>query len=166
MITEAQVSDNSCRGVESPSAVPWSQPSSTAARRAVAYYRHSAQDRQENSVEIQQDQVRKFAEEHGIEIVAEFADRGKSGPSIEGRDGFSTMLHDYVEGGEADFEFVLVLDVSRWGRFQETDLTVRKGQTLRTCAATPIGATASHQSRRNGDRHFCLAAGPLTCFMC
>jgi hypothetical protein len=30
------------------------------ALRAVAYYRHSAQDRQENSVSIQQEQVRLF----------------------------------------------------------------------------------------------------------
>jgi len=33
------------------------------------------------------------------------------------------MLQEYVVGGKADFEFVLVLDVSRWGRFQETDLS-------------------------------------------
>lgn len=31
--------------------------------RAVAYYRHSAQDRQENSIPIQQDQVREWAAE-------------------------------------------------------------------------------------------------------
>ena len=47
---------------------------------AVAYYRHSAQDRQENSIPIQQDQVRQFAEEHGIEIIKEFADAGKNAP--------------------------------------------------------------------------------------
>ena len=47
--------------------------------RAVAYYRHSAQDRQENSIPIQQEQVREWAEEHGIEIIKEFADAGKSG---------------------------------------------------------------------------------------
>lgn len=46
---------------------------------AVAYYRHSAQDRQENSIPIQQEQVRQFAEEHGIEIIEEFADSGDSG---------------------------------------------------------------------------------------
>jgi len=101
----------------------WTKAKKTPTRRAVAYYRHSAQDRQENSVEIQQDQVRKFAEENGIEIIKEFADRGKSGLSAEGRDSFNEMLHEYVVGGKAEFEFVLVLDVSRWGRFQETDLS-------------------------------------------
>lgn len=53
--------------------------------RAVAYYRHSAEIGQENSVEIQQDNVVAFAEKHGIEIIHEFADRGKSGLNAEGR---------------------------------------------------------------------------------
>ena len=44
--------------------------------RGVAYYRHSAKDRQENSVAIQQELVQKWARENGVEIVHEFADRG------------------------------------------------------------------------------------------
>jgi DNA invertase Pin-like site-specific DNA recombinase len=103
--------------------MPWEQEKHAAGKKAVAYYRHSAQDRQENSVEIQREQVRQFATEHGIEVIAEFSDRGKSGLSVDGRDGFTTMLRDYVQGGKEEFEYVLVLDVSRWGRFQETDLS-------------------------------------------
>lgn len=53
--------------------------------RAVAYYRHSAQDRQENSIPIQQDQVREWAEKNGVEIIREFADAGKSGLTSEVR---------------------------------------------------------------------------------
>lgn len=101
----------------------WFNSGNTGKYRAVAYYRHSAQDRQENSVEIQQDQVRQFARENEIEIIREFADRGKSGLSTEGRDGFNEMIRDYIEGGKESFEFVLVLDVSRWGRYQDTDLS-------------------------------------------
>ena len=101
----------------------WFNTSKTGKYRAVAYYRHSAQDRQENSVEIQQDQVRQFAKEHDIEIIREFADREKSGLSTEGRDGFNEMISDYIEGEKEAFEFVLVLDVSRWGRYQDTDLS-------------------------------------------
>ena len=101
----------------------WGRPEKKPTRKAVAYYRHSAQDRQENSVELQQEQVRKFAAENAIEIIREFADKGKSGLSVEGRDQFNAMIHDYVETETIDFELVLVLDVSRWGRFQETDLS-------------------------------------------
>lgn len=90
--------------------------------RAVAYYRHSAQDRQENSVAIQQEQVRQWAAENGVDIVHEFADRGKSGLTAEGRDGFNDMMENWVRV-RPDFEFVLCLDVSRWGRFQDIDLS-------------------------------------------
>lgn len=98
----------------------WGKPTTIITKRAVAYYRHSAQDRQENSVEIQQDQVRKFAADNGIEIIKEFIDRGITGIVAEGRDGFNDMLA-YVENDAAAFDYVLILDVSRWGRFQDTD---------------------------------------------
>ena len=89
--------------------------------KAVAYYRHSAEIGQENSVEIQQDSVRAFAEKHDVEIVHEFADRGKSGLNAEGRPAFNEMM-DWVRT-RGDFDLLLVLDVSRWGRFQDTDLS-------------------------------------------
>lgn len=101
---------------------PASTTPATPRFRAVAYYRHSAQDRQENSVAIQQEQVRKWAEENGVEIIHEFADRGKSGLTAEGRDGFNDMMENWVKQ-HGDFEFVLCLDVSRWGRFQDIDLS-------------------------------------------
>ncbi len=89
--------------------------------RAVAYYRHSAEIGQENSVEIQQDNVRSFAAKHDIKIINEFADRGKSGLNAEGRPAFNEMMV-WVQTRN-DFSLVLVLDVSRWGRFQDTDLS-------------------------------------------
>ena len=95
----------------------WTNRRAEPEAKAVAYYRRSAQDRQENSIPIQREQVQKFAQEHDIEIVKEFADHGKSGLSTEGRAGFNEMLEDYVVGGAMDFEYVLVLNVSRWGRF-------------------------------------------------
>lgn len=98
------------------------QTPSVPKRKGVAYYRHSAQDRQENSVAIQQDLVRKWAEENGVDIIHEFADRGKSGLTAEGRDGFNDMMDNWVKKKE-DFDFVLCLDVSRWGRFQDIDLS-------------------------------------------
>ncbi len=52
---------------------------------AVAYYRHSAQDRQENSNPIQREQVREWAEKNGVKIVREFADTGKSSLTADGQ---------------------------------------------------------------------------------
>ena len=104
----------------------WEQAAPTAPQyraRAVAYYRHSAQDRQKNSVEIQSDQVRKWATENAVEILHEFMDRGKSGLTAEGRPEFNNMM-EWVRTRQ-DFEFILVLDVSRWGRFQDIDLSAQ-----------------------------------------
>ena len=96
----------------------WNKTAPTVGRKAVAYYRHSAEDRQEYSIPIQKTQVHKFAQEHGIEIVKEFADYGKSGLSTKGRDEFTKML-ELVADGSAKFDYVLALDVTRWGRFQD-----------------------------------------------
>lgn len=90
--------------------------------RGVAYYRHSARDRQENSVAIQQELVQKWAKDNGVDIIHEFADRGKSGLTAEGRDEFNDMMDEWVKK-RSDFDFVLCLDVSRWGRFQDIDLS-------------------------------------------
>ena len=103
----------------------WTKESDELTRRlrmkAVAYYRHSADIGQENSVEIQQDNIQAFAAKHDIEIIHEFADRAKSGLNAEGRPAFNEMM-EWVQS-RSDFDFVLVLNVSRWGRFQDTDLS-------------------------------------------
>ncbi len=92
--------------------------------RAIAYYRHSAQDRQENSIPIQRDQVREWADKNGVEVVQEFADAGKSGLTSEGRPAFTEMMEEWVKK-RRDFQYILCLDVSRWGRFQDIDLSAQ-----------------------------------------
>ena len=74
--------------------------------RAVAYYRHSAQDRQENSIPIQREQVHEWAEKNGVEIIKEFADHGKSGLTVEGRPEFTEMMEKWVKQRD-DFDYVL-----------------------------------------------------------
>ncbi len=90
-------------------------------KKAVAYYRHSAEDKQENSVPIQREHAEKFSLTHNIEIIHEEADEGKSGLSSD-RPAFKRLLTEWVENPDApDFDYVLVLDVSRWGRYQDMD---------------------------------------------
>jgi DNA invertase Pin-like site-specific DNA recombinase len=100
----------------------WKKTTIQTTSKAVAYYRHSAQDRQEYSIPIQSEQVRKFAAEHGIKIIREFKDHGVSGLSSKGRDQFLEMLQHVAEGPE-EFDYVLALDMSRWGRFQDLVLS-------------------------------------------
>ncbi len=88
---------------------------------AIAYYRHSAEDKQENSVAIQRDHAARFARIHDIEIIHEETDEGKSGLSAN-RAGFQNLFTNWILNDRAPpFEYVLVYDVSRWGRFQNPD---------------------------------------------
>jgi len=90
-------------------------------RKAVAYYRHSAEDKQENSVPLQREQTQAFADKHDIEIIREESDEGKSGLSAS-RPGFERLFDEWVLHESAEqFDYVFVLDWTRWGRWQDTD---------------------------------------------
>lgn len=87
--------------------------------RAAKYVRMST-DLQKYSTENQSIAIRLYAEERGIEIVRTYADEGKSGLRIQGRDALQQLIYD-VKAGNADFTALLVYDVTRWGRFQDAD---------------------------------------------
>lgn len=53
-------------------------------------------------------------------VVRTYADEGRSGVTMKGREALKSLIAD-VQQGRADFEAVLVYDVSRWGRFQDAD---------------------------------------------
>ena len=97
-------------------------------------------DHQQYSTENQADAIRQYAARHDMEIVKTYADAGKSGLSIDGRDALKQLLVD-VQNGTADFSVILVYDISRWGRFQDADeaahneyLCRRAGIDVRYCA--------------------------------
>ena len=87
--------------------------------RAAEYVRMST-EHQQYSTENQADKIREYAAKRGIEIVKTYADAGKSGLSIDGREALQRLIND-VQTGVADFQVILVYDVSRWGRFQDAD---------------------------------------------
>jgi len=87
--------------------------------RAAEYVRMST-EHQKYSTENQGDAIRAYAERHHMEIVRNYSDAGKSGLKIEGRDALRQLIDD-VEGGNTDFDAILVYDISRWGRFQDAD---------------------------------------------
>lgn len=77
-------------------------------------------EHQRYSTENQSDAIKHYAEQRGTEIVRTYSDEGKSGLRIQGRDGLKQLIDD-IQSGKADFEAVLVYDISRWGRFQDAD---------------------------------------------
>nr|WP_258178870.1 recombinase family protein [Burkholderia multivorans] len=87
--------------------------------RAAQYVRMST-EHQQYSTENQADKIREYAARRNIEIVRTYADEGKSGLRIDGRQALQQLIGD-VQAGKADFQIILVYDVSRWGRFQDAD---------------------------------------------
>jgi DNA invertase Pin-like site-specific DNA recombinase len=85
-----------------------------------AQYIRMSTEHQQYSTANQQDVIREYAERRGFEIVRTFADEGKSGLNIAGREALRQLIED-AQSGEVDFATILVYDVSRWGRFQDAD---------------------------------------------
>ncbi|MCH4092020.1 recombinase family protein [Acetobacter sp.] len=87
--------------------------------RAAQYVRMST-DHQKYSTENQAEIIAAYAARRNFQIVRNYADEGRSGLNIAGRDALQRLIGD-VQSGNADFEAVLVYDISRWGRFQDAD---------------------------------------------
>jgi DNA invertase Pin-like site-specific DNA recombinase len=107
--------------------------------RAAQYVRMST-EHQKYSTENQSEAMQQYAARRGIEIVRTYADAGKSGLSLEGRDALKQLIED-VQTKNADFSTILVYDVSRWGRFQDADesayyeyICKRAGISVQYCA--------------------------------
>ena len=87
--------------------------------RAAQYVRMST-EHQQYSIANQIAAIAEYARSHGFEVVRTYSDEGKSGIDLAHRAGLRQLLDDVI-GHSADFRAVLVYDVSRWGRFQDTD---------------------------------------------
>lgn len=126
--------------------------------RAAQYLRMS-RDAQRYSLENQRAQIATYAAANGLDVVATYADAGRSGLRLEGRPSLQELLA-LVLAGKADFEVILVQDVSRWGRFQDSDEAAHyeyvcraAGVDIQYCAeafrnsATPTGSVLKAMKR-------------------
>src|SRR5712672_518866 len=91
-------------------------PQAQKMRRAAQYVRMST-DYQRYSIENQAAAIAAYAQLHELSIVRTYRDEGESGLKIKNRAGLSQLLDD-VRSDHADFDHILVYDISRWGRFQ------------------------------------------------
>ena len=87
--------------------------------RAAQYVRMSA-DHQKYSTENQAAAIAAYAAQRNLTIVHTYADHGRSGVRLDGREELQRLIRD-VQSGQADFKVILVYDISRWGRFQDAD---------------------------------------------
>ena len=81
--------------------------------RAAQYVRMST-EHQKYSTENQAEVIRRYADGRGFEVGRIYEDSGKSGLRLQGRDALRRLINE-VQNGAADFNVVLVYDVSRAG---------------------------------------------------
>jgi DNA invertase Pin-like site-specific DNA recombinase len=84
-----------------------------------AQYLRMSTEHQKYSLENQSAATQKYAEARGFQIVSTYSDPAKSGLVLRRRFGLQQLLRDVV--GTPAYRAILVYDVSRWGRFQDTD---------------------------------------------
>ncbi len=85
-----------------------------------AKYLRMSTERQQYSLMNQSETIAKYAECHGFSVVKTYSDEARTGVSFRQRLGLQTLIQDVVKG-VASYKVILVFDVSRWGRFQDTD---------------------------------------------
>lgn len=86
---------------------------------AVQYLRMST-DHQRYSLANQAAVISAYADAEGFSVVRTYQDAGVSGVTTTKRLGLKDLLRD-VLSPDRSFGTILVLDVSRWGRFQDPD---------------------------------------------
>lgn len=84
-----------------------------------AQYLRMSTEHQQYSLDNQSAAIERYAVLHGFYISHTYSDEAKSGLILKNRSGLRRLLHDAVN--RPPYKIILVYDVSRWGRFQDTD---------------------------------------------
>src|SRR5260370_19854011 len=87
---------------------------------SAAQYLRVSTEQQQYSVINQSAAIDEYARTHGFEVIQTYSDEARSGLTISERPGLRALIED-ITVGRAEFTAILVLDVSRWGRFQDAD---------------------------------------------
>lgn len=119
---------------------PGTENQTVAPAMAAAAYVRMSTEHQQYSTSNQLDRIKEFAARRGLVITKIYADEGKSGLDLRGRESLQRMIADVESGGTA-YRTILAYDVSRWGRFQDADesgyyeyICRRAGITVHYCA--------------------------------
>jgi DNA invertase Pin-like site-specific DNA recombinase len=85
-----------------------------------AQYLRMSTNQQRLSIESQAAAIEWYACGHNFKVVQTYQDTGRSGLTLNRREGLKQLLQDVFSNAKA-FKAILVYDVSRWGRFQDPD---------------------------------------------
>ena len=84
--------------------------------RPVAGYLRSATQLQGDSLQRQLEAVLRYARDHDMQLTRFYCDECGGGLRIDNRPGLAQLFRDLTSDA-CDFDAVLLLDPSRWGRF-------------------------------------------------
>jgi DNA invertase Pin-like site-specific DNA recombinase len=115
--------------------------------RAASYVR-TATKPQQDAISNQMCAIREYAKRNGMQIVKEYFDEGKNGLIVQDRESLTQLIRD-VQNGQINFSFVLLYDVSRWGRFQDADESAFY-ECICRLAGVSVHYCATHLERNNG----------------
>ena len=101
--------------------------------RPVAGYLRSANELRGDSLQRQLEAVLRYARDHEMQLIRFYCDECGSGLRIDNRPGLAQLFRD-IASDACDFDAVLLLDPSRWGRFPFADEIVT-GEFTRVNAA-------------------------------
>ena len=104
----------------SPSPITCAPSGELSRKRPVAAYLRSATELQGESFRGQLEAIVPYARARGMQLIRVYCDECESGLRNGGRSGLQQMFRD-IESGPRDFDALLMLDPSRWGRFQDPD---------------------------------------------
>src|SRR5258708_1607912 len=85
-----------------------------------AQYLRMSTEQQQYSMQNQMAAIGHYAVNTGFDVVQTYSDTARSGVVLRKRSGLRQLLQDVVSG-KAEYRAILVYDVSRWGRFQDSD---------------------------------------------
>ncbi len=85
-----------------------------------AQYLRMSRLQQRLSIESQAQAIEWYAYNNNFRIVQTYMDTGRSGVTLNHREGLKHLLQDVFSNKRA-YKAILVYDVSRWGRFQDPD---------------------------------------------
>ena len=95
-------------------------PGGLSRKRPVAAYLRSATQLEGDALRTQLDAILPYARDHGMQLIRVYCDECGSGLRNGGRSARQQVFRD-IASGARDFDALLMLDRSRWGRFQDPD---------------------------------------------
>ena len=95
-------------------------PGSPSRKRPAAAYLRSATQLEGDALRKQLEAIVPYARDHGMRLIRVYCDECGSGLRNGGPSALRQMFRD-IESEARDFDALLMLDPSRWGRFQNPD---------------------------------------------